>query len=72
MRLRVALLQAAAGKVRVAASRSQKRKLSLGWRVLGGTLAAVGGLSGYHYWKSDATERRKIRVGAEGVVRFLR
>lgn len=70
MRLEVSLLRLAA-QGRTATSRSQRRR-SLGWRVVGGTVAVFGGLSGYHYLKADATERRKMRVGAEGVVRFLR
>ena len=48
------------------------KRRPLRWRVLGGTAVLCAALAGYHYWKADPTQRRRLRVGAEGVVRFLR
>lgn len=70
MRLYVALLRPAI-EARIAASRPGRRK-ALRWRVFGGSLSILGGAGAYHYWKADPTQRRKLRVGVEGVVRFLR
>ena len=68
MRLQLALLRSASeAGVAVAGKRRPLR-----WRVLGGTAVLCAAFAGYHYWKADPTQRRRLRVGAEGVVRFLR
>ena len=68
MRLHVTLLRSAS---EAGVSTTGKRR-PLRWRVLGGTAALGSALAGYHYWKADPTQRRRLRVGAEGTVRFLR
>ena len=70
MRLHVALLQTAASEAGRISSAGKRRPLR--WRILGGAATLGAALAGFHYWKADRTERRKLRVGAEGVVRFLR
>ena len=41
-------------------------------RVLGGLLACGGLVGAGSYARADSSQRRRVTVGAEGVVRFLR
>ena len=68
MRLHLALLRSASE----ASGAVVGKRRPLRWRVLGGTAVLCAALAGCHYWKADPTQRRRLRVGAEGVVRFLR
>lgn len=70
MRINLVLLRSAS-EIR-AATKTTKRRTTLRWWVFGASSAVLGGASAYHYWKADATQRRRFRVEAEGVVRFLR
>lgn len=41
-------------------------------KLLFGGLLACGGIAGLGYARADSSQRRRVTVGAEGVVRFLR
>lgn len=50
-----------------------RRRRGRPWLRLTGGLVALGAAgAGYKYWRADFVQRRKVRVGAEGVVRFFR
>ena len=50
-----------------------RRRRGRPWLRLTGGLVALGAAgAGYKYWRADFMQRRKVRVGAEGVVRFFR